>query len=336
MRYKDLYEEGVSHLDGDLHDVIAVLESNENVVLCSPNMGDERLIDYLAYRLSEDTRYSVIYDRYGDMDASDLQSGLMGEEAGVNVVLIPHYFRKARSFMEFFRSISASESFDFLSVISLDYNFLSDPGLYFDVSSQISHVKIRRPLIFEMTKSVIETRRILDGWDVPRSCEREIHSLSGGIVDLADHCCGYIDKFQNLIIEDMIKYPSVAKVLASLNVAFEILDTAHLRQLGYIGSDNSVKSELLQHYIHPPDPRSGFDLPYSLERLFQYLREREDEIVSLEEMHAFLEPDQEYSMWATYKLVSRLRKEIRSRYEIRNVKGKGYILRKSGDSVVLL
>ena len=64
-------------------------------------------------------------------------------------------------------------------------------------------------------------------------------------------------------------------------------------------------------------------------RLLTYLLENANAIVSIDKMAELIEmTDEDFSLWAIYKLISRLKVKIKKYFEIINHKGNGYILQK--------
>lgn len=68
------------------------------------------------------------------------------------------------------------------------------------------------------------------------------------------------------------------------------------------------------------------DLAPAYQELFDRFLNKKSKVVSLSEIHNILTPDKEFSMWATYKSISRFAKEIAPKYKVQNIKGKGYRL----------
>lgn len=329
MKYEDLYERGVKHLEGDLLDVLDVLNFGENVCLCSPNMGDTRLIDYVAFKLQHDFQQSVLYDKTGELTVGALRQEIQAAKNEF-ILLIPHYVRKSKSFHEYFQQIMSYKAAPVRSVIAMEYDFLKDPSKYFRSGRAISYVKIRKPLTFDLTQSVIDSRRMLNDWGVPKKFEREIHQLSGGIIGLIKHICGYVDKFGSPDPSEMLYYPPIVRVLDDMKRAVEMLSEVQLKKLGYIKGTGEVRSVLLEQYLRDERGIDSYDLPPTLLEVFSLLLERKGEVVSIDEIHERVSEREEFSLWAIYKMVSRLRQTISEEYEIHNVKGEGYILRKKG------
>ncbi len=327
MKYTELYARGIKHLDDDLYDIIEALESGESICLCSPNMGDTRLIDYLHFHLSLKSKYRILYDRAGDLTIDAFRSEVQTYPDDRLVVLIPHFPRRSREFIDYFDQVMSLKDSSLQSIIAMEYDFLKSPERYFKSGRAISYVKIRKPLSFELTQSVIDSRRTLNNWVIPIKYDKEIHRLSGGIVGLIKHICGYTDKFGEPDISDMLRYPSIVRILVDMKLAFETLDKFYLKKLGYVLDNDEINGALLERYLQTGSKPESYDLPPTLDVVFSLLKESIGEIVTIDEIHDRVNERGEFSLWAIYKMISRLRKEISDDYEIQNVKGEGYLLK---------
>lgn len=326
--YKKLYNEGIKYLHTDLEDIIHALDSGESVCLCSAyKMGDRRLIDYLAYYLGHSTDYYVIYDENNSLDVSSLEKQIRLARNKKIIILLPTYPYKSREFQTFFQKFMFNQKNKYLSVILLHHDFLVDPTAYFpDSISPISYVKMRRPLNFEMTRAVIEARRRLNGWNIPKKFEGDIYKDSGGIIGLIKRLCSYVDKYGNLELSDLLSYPPIVSTLSYLKGQFDCLDERNLRKLGLIDRDGEPKGDLLRSYIFRSSPGRGLALSPSQARLLDLFLRKKGEIVSMDQIDECLRYDGDYSMWGTYQSISRFKRAILRVYRLENVRGKGYIL----------
>ncbi len=108
-----------------------------------------------------------------------------------------------------------------------------------------------------------------------------------------------------------------------------------LLKLGMIDESNNGTVLLLNDFMQS---ERGGDLKKDLKKelsaqeykLFKIFENSFNDLISLEELSLKLwenSPDVEYSMWATYKLISNLNKKIKERgYSIKNFRGRGYML----------
>jgi len=329
MEYSDLYKKGIKHLDDDLYEIVHCLHSGESVCLCSAlQMGDVRLMDYLAYVLARQDEFNVIYDANGELDENTLKAQLK-KSSKKSVIIIPYLSYKNTQFRDYFQRLLTHDRGNILSVTRLYYDFLKNPAdhIFTHTVKPISFVKIRKPLNFELTRSVIETRRILNGWNIPKKFERDIYSYSGGIIGLIKQLCSYIDKFANLSAPDVLIYPPVVRVLADQKLAFDTLDTKRLKLLGLLNKNGKISGSLLENYINDITPQQNKELAPLLQDILNYLVKNKGSVVSIADIDLKTTPAGEISLWRIYKAISRLKKATAAKYVIRNIKGKGYILK---------
>ena len=65
-------------------------------------------------------------------------------------------------------------------------------------------------------------------------------------------------------------------------------------------------------------------------KILSFFSEKESKIVTLDNLaHLMKMSDDDFSLWAIYKLISRLKVKVKNNFNIKNLKGRGYILSKS-------
>ena len=324
--YLDLYRKGVKHLDTDLNDLIKVLNKGESICLCSlPNMGNIRLIDYLAYTLRNDKKYIMIYDSDGSLDKNTLETKVKRYTSKKFLVLLPNFLEKSLSFKKLFQKLSDNKKNNFLSVIDLGYEIIKEKQGFLYSVRPLAYLKIRKPLNYSLTKSVMSSRRFINGWDIPQEFELRIYQLSGGIIGLVKYICSYLDKFHNINKIDLVQYPPIRDQLDSLNLAFDILNTSNLKKLGLIDRKGNIRGVLLQYYMNFKS--NTYFLSSSLKKVLNLFLNKKNQIVTLDDVYKNLHNGEDFSLWSHYKIISRLREAIKDKFEIENVKGKGYILK---------
>ncbi len=231
MSYTTLYKKGLTHLDRDLGEIINTLANRESVVLCSPNMGDTRLLDYLANRLKDQEKYHIIYDKKGDLTVEEIETFLSKYENEVKLIILPHLSHKGKDFLSYINRLGSFKRDDILMVSALEYDFLHNPQKYFHSGAPMSHLIIRKPLNYQLTESVIESRRKLNNWNIPKKFNQEIYRLSGGLIGLIKYICSFIDKNGEIDEEELLLSPSIVRCLSSLKVGFDTLDMNLLKNL---------------------------------------------------------------------------------------------------------
>jgi len=206
---------------------------------------------------------------------------------------------------------------------------LIHPKRYFPKSVRpVSCVKIRKPFDFGKTKHAIDQRRLTNGWNIPSEFEEEIYRLSGGIPGLIKRLCSFVDTYKSLDKKEVLEYPPVEMVLEELVDLFAYFPKSKLQLLGLLDSKGNTISPLLEQAYLGSLSRKCLESSPLLNQVFEYFKEREEDLVSLYEISDLVQRG-EFSLWGTYKLIERLKKKLPSNYRLKNVKGKGYILQKA-------
>ena len=65
-------------------------------------------------------------------------------------------------------------------------------------------------------------------------------------------------------------------------------------------------------------------------KVLSFIIENEDKVVSLDKLANLMKmTDANFSLWAIYKMISRLKPKVKNNFQIKNIKGRGYLLQKS-------
>lgn len=173
------------------------------------------------------------------------------------------------------------------------------------------------------------------GWKVQRKLYPEIYSLSGGIPRLIKHICKLISE-EKIKVDNLDKFEEDPAILFQLNYLVNLLvsvESKYLFRLGLTDENGKVKSALLERYLKKYRSllvTKFFPRLTILEsKVVSYLYENEGEILTLDKISELLKmTDDNYSLWAIYKVISRIKPKIKSNFKITNLKGRGYILEK--------
>jgi hypothetical protein len=326
----ELYKKGLPQFDQDIKEILNVIRQGENVCLCSaPKMGDNTLIDYLAYKLQKSDEFLLFYNSQNEINFEFIRNTLSKERVNKKVLLlIPWLHNPIPDFYKQFEELFLDSRENRLqSIIRLHFDFLIKPKKYFPRSIRpVSYVKIRKPLNFTNTKAVISQRRYLNGWKIPTKYEKIIFELSGGIPGLIKRLCSFINSNQNVNISDILEYPPMKMALNEFENLNNTFTESKLRKLGIIDTKGKVISPLIEVKINQKDSFRQLKLPPIQQEIFNYMYDKLNKIVSLDEISDINE-SKEFSLWKLYKQIARLKKQIAPYFRIQNVKGKGYILK---------
>lgn len=102
-------------------------------------------------------------------------------------------------------------------------------------------------------------------------------------------------------------------------------------KLGILDENGEIRSELLKQYFRDYKEKyieQSYPNLSELEiKLLTYLYASEGNVVSKDQLgDLMLLGNHNYSLWAIYKQISRLKPKISDRFVIENIKGKGYML----------
>lgn len=190
------------------------------------------------------------------------------------------------------------------------------------------------PFDLKQTRQMIRVTAKYFGWQIRPADYEKIYRLSGGIPRLAKYICKDIDEknARSDSLEKFIKNASINFELNYLNKILLQLTKDELRTLGLVNNRGKIKSLLLERYFRNYQTRLAAELYPDLSSLeakvFAYLYENKNRLVSLEKVADLMAmSDTNYSLWAIYKLLSRLNQKIKDHYKIENRKGRGYFLK---------
>lgn len=191
------------------------------------------------------------------------------------------------------------------------------------------------PFNFRQTKEMIETLKGYYGWKIPERHYKAIYNLSGGIARIIKYICKEINDgksdFSNYVyFTNNIQINFELEYLKSLIINTE---TEKLSVIGLTTKSGLIKSALLRYHFNRY--RHGEILKY-----FPYLSTNESKIltyliinkssISVNKISSLMKmTDNNFSLWAIYKIMSRLKKKVANRYNIRTIKNFGYALEKS-------
>jgi len=129
-------------------------------------------------------------------------------------------------------------------------------------------------------------------------------------------------------------YDNDQSILFELELLTRIVSQSskqHLEVLGLTNKNGQIKSRLLQTYLKQKFDHhvlKNFPTLTPLERkLFTLLQQNSERVVTLDQVGDVFELlGCEFSPWAIYKLISRLKPKIASQFHIASIKGRGYLL----------
>jgi hypothetical protein len=227
-------------------------------------------------------------------------------------------------------------SFDNFSVLSSsDQSILSQSDLFLRNAGDLVTNQIKVPLFdLEGTIRMLKINREMFGFNYPESCFEKIYELTNGNPALVRYVGKCVDDMGELVLTNinvMLKYPPLKLKLNNIVEAIIKEPIEILRQVDIINNDNSLFSPLVREYlkIYELENMSNLlpDLRKGERKILSFLVKNRGQIVDKDRI-AFLMglTESNFSLWAIYKTISRLKIKIKGKYELRVIKDKGYIL----------
>jgi biotin operon repressor len=211
------------------------------------------------------------------------------------------------------------------------------PEEFFALTSQFfsDHLYIE-PFSKKETLVMTEINNKFYGWDIKENLLEEIYQFTGGVPRLIKHVEKEIEEkginFDRP--ESFFKNPSILYQLKYFVKLLITVESKKLKELRLVDNDGKINSGILrvyfERYISDTIEQLYPNLSSLEQKILTYLLESNGDIVSIDKIGDLMEASGlEYSPWAIYKHISRIKPKISKHYRINNVKGKGYILEKT-------
>lgn len=325
--YTDLYAKKIDYYQQDYIQLKEYLDKLENVAYASsPSTGEERFFEYAAFQLNKENDYQAINIGVGVFDFDDLIKNVRMSNKCV-VVFIPYFYKGVSHSLGLLRKIKAAlAGRQVLSVVKMPWDVHVEPQKYFEDATIFANLLVRPPLTLEQTKEAMEVRKALHGWPLDEVKPEDMQRLTGGLLRLIKRVGSYYDKNQCLDLKDLVNQPSIMAILAQLSELYSTLPANVLEKMGLITQDGYAKSEMLRNYLELHSFAPRVELKGKMLALFNLLYENRNKLVTDEMIDKIVRRGRTASLWANYKMVSRLKERLNGRYNIRTARGKGYVL----------
>ena len=169
-------------------------------------------------------------------------------------------------------------------------------------------------------------------WKVPLMLSKRIHELSGGHAGLIKYISRAVDENGEEILGQvgrLIKVPDVQASLAESAELFTKLGVDDQVTIGLVNQKREFFTPLLEHFskANHEFEYKGLctDLSSVEQRLLNALTQNMGKVITKDQISSLLgwEP-KDYSEWAIYKVIHRLRNKLKGRYTIVTIRGKGW------------
>ncbi len=212
------------------------------------------------------------------------------------------------------------------TAVTSPQDYIAQSGVFF------SHQEYLAPLNLNETTEMITINNNYYGWKTPPSLNEKIYTISGGIPRLIKYIAKDISEKGYIInnLDLFLVNPAINYQLDYFTQLLLQFDKKILHTLGLL-ENNCINSTLLQYYFNTYQSnfvKETFPQLTPLEStILSYLFEKKGEVVSIDHIGDLLElQGQEFSQWAIYKQISRIKPKIAKLFTIENIKGQGYIL----------
>ena len=215
-----------------------------------------------------------------------------------------------------------------------DHSVVTEPESYMAWSAPFFGEKIViAPFDRTLTSRMVEVSGRYYNWAIPKNLYPKIYELTGGIQRLVKHICRMISDTGAGIGEwdEFMGSPSINFQLELMTKILLQAGRKDLQTLGLLDEKGRIKSILLSEYYKRYQSLSVGQMFPGLSRLesklLTLLLENKGRLVTVEKIGDMVELEgSEFSQWAIYKLVSRLKTKIRGSFRIISAKGRGYMI----------
>jgi hypothetical protein len=124
----------------------------------------------------------------------------------------------------------------------------------------------------------------------------------------------------------MLHDPPTKAVLLQLEHQMRTISVYTLQRIGLLSQKERCTIPVLDKFMANTRGNIEANLSAVEAELLHLFQRQQGKPLSLESIHKTIKPNTPYSMWATYKIVSRFTTAVAMIYRVKNVKGKGYFL----------
>lgn len=223
-----------------------------------------------------------------------------------------------------------------LAVLSnCNHSIISDFDKYFSLGKTIFSNLIKiPPFDQEGTKRILETNREILGYKFSSSAVKKIYQLSGGNPSLIKHLGKCVDDLGEKVLsrpETLINYPSLKIKLNDINEVVLSESGNVLIQIGIISEKGQIFSPLVANYYKNYELENIGEIMPGLtpqeKRILTFFLKNKGKVINKDRIFMLMKlSEEEYSLWAIYKAISRLKSKIKEKYHLKALKDQGYVL----------
>lgn len=318
--------------------VVKPLVRGENVLVSALWGCGGNTFPNLFLRLAkQDTSFGGVY--YFDPEVAGVrveewQSRIDFISKSKTVVIVPLKAGGKTEILEQLHRWKASRPEEVVFLVTTDHEGIIKPHEYTARSTVFFSERFNLlPFDRKQTEMMMRLTCKFYGWKVEPGSEDKIFRLSGGVPRLIKHICKNISE-RGADINNLKLFLSDPGVIFEMDYLVKLLVGGGGERgqiLGLVDEKGKIKSELLLEYYKKYQVQLITQLYPGLSRLeekvltFLYLNQ--GLIVGPEKIgDLMLMGENNYSLWAIYKLISRLKPKIRKNFQLKAFKGRGYML----------
>lgn len=323
--FTDYYANGIKYLDEILKPIIdEILKGYPICMYTLPLWGSTRLTDYLYYRLKKHKTVNVQYIQRPQIDYEELERRICKDK--MNIFIVKRFWEQSNEFHRIFIDFIERNENTVNSVIVLTPQFIKKITRHFPNHTRLfDSIYYLKLLSYKHFEAIIELRTKVDNENVPKSLFPKIYEFTQGHGALTKYICKYYYKYQNIDVKNLLEYPPIKICLDALATSINELNTNQLEEFG-IEINNKKYNIAILNYFNIEN--TTLSLSPNQKKLLKIFLEKENKLVSMNEIEEIISQNDDFSIWGTYKSISRFKSAISSKYLLQNVRKKGYILRK--------
>lgn len=324
------------HIVQNVRKILTAVRNKESICLTGiPKVGINRIIDSVVNTLGEES-FEVIYDIDHTLTLDKIRQKLNKRNKSKQILLVLPFLQSENN--EFLvelsgilqrldkNKITVLSHISLMQYLSLKQNLKNQTKLYslIDIIKPLSPKQTEQMVLAQFSEQ-IKNKKIIG----------RIFNLSGGIAGLVKRLCNYFLYYGNLDdTETIAKYIPIHENLSEIIDEIKILPVNILREFGVLDDKGSYISQLIELVINNQKiiSKRNNSLTGNEKLIFDLLLRNINTVVNIDAIDKVLREAEFFSFWGNYRAISRLRKKISKEFEIKNVKGKGYMLvRKDGN-----
>ena len=329
---------------GDLYQkVSSSLTKGENVCISViPGFGEKTIFNFLTFNFRNDKLFDGIYVYDPELEAENLTDfckKIESKKTAKNKLIIIRFFEQVDDkphVLEKLDSIRRKNPKNLIYLVITNQEAYLNPSSHQAISTVFfSELKFIYPFNIGQTKKMIDSLKNYYGWKINPSIYREIYRLSGGVPRIIKYLTKelYESRIKLTDKDKLIQIPQIEFQLRFLTNILITLSQNRLQILGLIDEKSHLKSSLLKYYlknyISEIITRLYPQLGNTETKVLSFFSENEGKIIGMDNIANLMKmSDDNFSLWAIYKVISRLKPKVKNNFEIKNIKGKGYMLKK--------